>query len=75
MLELYNNINSVCAQKVRIALFEKRQDVVEHREPLGGIAIAADDHRGASGALEEELIDVLALLLAHRLQGEVVDEE
>src|SRR5580658_6914496 len=36
MLELYNNINSVCAQKVRIALFEKRQDVVEHLLTLQG---------------------------------------
>jgi hypothetical protein len=32
------------------------QDVVEHREPLGGVAIGGDDHRGASGALEEELV-------------------
>jgi glutathione S-transferase len=36
MLELYNNINSVCAQKVRIALFEKGQDVVEHLLTLQG---------------------------------------
>jgi glutathione S-transferase len=26
MLELYHSINSVCAQKVRIALQEKRQE-------------------------------------------------
>jgi glutathione S-transferase len=36
MLELYNNINSVCAQKVRIALFEKGRDVVEHLLTLQG---------------------------------------
>ena len=30
MLELYHNINSVCAQKVRIALAEKGQKVTEH---------------------------------------------
>ena len=30
MLELYDNINSVCAQKVRIALKEKGQDAKEH---------------------------------------------
>jgi glutathione S-transferase len=36
MLELYNNINSVCAQKVRIALFEKGQNVVEHLLTLQG---------------------------------------
>ena len=30
MLELYHNINSVCAQKVRIALDEKGQPVKEH---------------------------------------------
>jgi glutathione S-transferase len=36
MLELYNNINSVCAQKVRIALFEKKQDVTEHLLTLQG---------------------------------------
>jgi glutathione S-transferase len=36
MLELYNNINSVCAQKVRIALFEKKQNVTEHLLTLQG---------------------------------------
>ena len=36
MLELYHNINSVCAQKVRIALEEKRQDVTEHLLTLQG---------------------------------------
>jgi glutathione S-transferase len=36
MLELYNNINSVCAQKVRIALFEKGRDVIEHLLTLQG---------------------------------------
>jgi glutathione S-transferase len=36
VLELYNNINSVCAQKVRIALFEKGRDVVEHLLTLQG---------------------------------------
>lgn len=36
MLELYNNINSVCAQKVRIALDEKAIDVKEHLLTLRG---------------------------------------
>ena len=36
MLELYHNINSVCAQKVRIALKEKGQDVKEHLLTLQG---------------------------------------
>ena len=36
MLELYHNINSVCAQKVRIALSEKGQDVEEHILTLRG---------------------------------------
>ncbi len=36
MLELYNNINSVCAQKVRIALNEKGQEVKEHLLTLRG---------------------------------------
>ena len=36
MLELYNNINSVCAQKVRIALNEKGVDVIEHLLTLRG---------------------------------------
>jgi glutathione S-transferase len=36
MLELYNNVNSVCAQKVRTALFEKGQDVGEHLLGLQG---------------------------------------
>jgi glutathione S-transferase len=36
MLELYHNINSVCAQKVRIALYEKDQKVTEHLLTLQG---------------------------------------
>jgi glutathione S-transferase len=36
MLELYHNINSVCAQKVRIALYEKDQNVKEHLLTLQG---------------------------------------
>src|SRR6202044_821954 len=36
MLELYHNINSVCAQKVRIALYEKNQKVKEHLLTLQG---------------------------------------
>jgi hypothetical protein len=34
----------------------REQHVVEHREPLGGVAIARDD-RGVPRALEEELVD------------------
>ncbi|MGC1780304.1 MAG: glutathione S-transferase family protein [Xanthobacteraceae bacterium] len=36
MLELYHNINSVCAQKVRIALKEKGQQITEHLLTLQG---------------------------------------
>jgi glutathione S-transferase len=36
MLELYHNINSVCAQKVPIALYEKDQNVTEHLLTLQG---------------------------------------
>jgi glutathione S-transferase len=36
MLELYHNINSVCAQKVRIALYEKDLNVNEHLLTLQG---------------------------------------
>ena len=36
MLELYHNINSVCAQKVRIALYEKDRQVKEHLLTLQG---------------------------------------
>jgi glutathione S-transferase len=36
MLELYHNINSVCAQKVRVALKEKGQDAKEHLLTLRG---------------------------------------
>jgi glutathione S-transferase len=36
VLELYNNINSVCAQKVRIALNEKGVEVKEHLLTLRG---------------------------------------
>ncbi len=36
MLELYHNINSVCAQKVRIALKEKKQEAIEHLLTLQG---------------------------------------
>src|SRR5579862_3571952 len=51
------------------------QDVVEHPQPLGGVAVAGEDDGGASGPLDEELINVLALLAAHGLEGEVVDDE
>jgi glutathione S-transferase len=36
MLELYHSVNSVCAQKVRIALVEKGLDAREHLLTLGG---------------------------------------
>ena len=36
MLELYHSINSVCAQKVRIALTEKELPYKEHLMTLGG---------------------------------------
>ena len=36
MLELYHSINSVCAQKVRIALDEKRQKAEDHLMTLRG---------------------------------------
>ena len=36
VLELYHNINSVCAQKVRIALKEKGQEAREHLLTLRG---------------------------------------
>jgi glutathione S-transferase len=36
VLELYHNINSVCAQKVRIALLEKGQEFKEHLLTLRG---------------------------------------
>jgi glutathione S-transferase len=36
VLELYHNVNSVCAQKVRIALGEKGQEVREHLLTLQG---------------------------------------
>jgi len=36
MLELYHSINSVCAQKVRIALAEKGLLYQEHLMTLGG---------------------------------------
>ena len=36
MLELYHSVNSVCAQKVRIALAEKGLSYAEHLMTLGG---------------------------------------
>jgi glutathione S-transferase len=36
MLELYHSINSVCAQKVRIALEEKGQKATDHLMTLRG---------------------------------------
>jgi glutathione S-transferase len=36
VLELYHNINSVCAQKVRVALREKNQEATEHVLTLQG---------------------------------------
>jgi hypothetical protein len=46
-----------------------RSTSFEHPDPLGSVAIARDDRRCATGALDEELIDVLALLAAHRLRS------
>jgi glutathione S-transferase len=37
VLELYHNINSVCAQKVRIALQEKGREAKEHLLTLQGV--------------------------------------
>jgi glutathione S-transferase len=42
VLELYHNINSVCAQKVRIALKEKAQEAREHLLTLRGDQNEAD---------------------------------
>src|SRR6202047_2035749 len=36
MLELYHSINSVCAQKIRIALVEKGLEAKEHLMTLAG---------------------------------------
>ena len=36
MLELYHSINSVCAQKVRLALTEKKLEAKEHLMTLRG---------------------------------------
>jgi glutathione S-transferase len=36
VLELYHNINSVCAQKVRIALNQKGQEAKDHILTLRG---------------------------------------
>ena len=36
MLELYHSINSVCAQKIRIALLEKGLQAKEHLMTLRG---------------------------------------
>jgi glutathione S-transferase len=36
MLQLYHNVNSVCAQKVRIALTEKELECKEHLMTLRG---------------------------------------
>jgi hypothetical protein len=36
MLELYHSINSVCAQKVRLALTEKEFEAKEHLMTLRG---------------------------------------
>ena len=36
MLELYHSINSVCAQKIRLALNEKKPACTEHLMKLNG---------------------------------------
>ena len=36
MLELYHSINSVCAQKIRLALNEKKLPCTEHLMKLNG---------------------------------------
>jgi hypothetical protein len=44
-------------------------------EPLGSVAIGGDDHRRSPRALEEQLVDVLALFLAHGSEREIVQDE
>src|SRR5688572_966854 len=39
------------------------------------VSAACNDRRRAGVALDEELVDVVALLAVHRLEGEVVDDE
>src|SRR6516165_6992080 len=51
------------------------QHIIEHRQPLGSVAIAGDDHGRSTGALEEQLVDVFALLFAHGIEREVIDDE
>jgi hypothetical protein len=51
------------------------QESVEGGNPLGGVAIAGHYGREARIALGEELVDVPALLPAHGLQREIIDEE
>ena len=52
MLELYHNINSVCAQKVRIALEEKGLNAKEHLMTLRG-----DRRRRRGAACEAVEVD------------------
>ena len=42
MLELYHSVNSVCAQKVRVALAEKGLEYREHLMTLRGDRIVAE---------------------------------
>jgi len=53
----------------------REQGLVEGGEPLGGVAVAGDDRGCASRALDDELVDVTALVAGHGLEREVVDDE
>ena len=72
-LAVDDEVEGVVLEAIDGALGQER--VVEDGDLLGGVAVAADDGRGAGVALDEELVDVPALVAGHGLEGEVVDDE
>jgi hypothetical protein len=72
-LPLDNQVVGVVSESIERTL---REDiVVEEGEPVGGVAIARDDGRGFSGALDEQLVHVATFLSGHWFEDEVVKDE
>src|SRR6185312_6646981 len=72
-LAVDHQIEGVVLETIDGALGQKR--VVKGADPLGRVAVAGDDGGEAGVSLDEELVDVAALVAAHGLKREVVDDE
>jgi len=68
-----HEIVGVVGESIYCALSEEH--VIEHGEPLVGVAVTGDERGCARVALDEELIDISAFFATHGLEREVVNDE